>query len=151
MPETFVGRRQEIARVRELLAGSRLVTLTGPGGAGKSALAAAVVDEASRVFTEGCWTVDIADLSDPELVAPAVAGAAGVQLRVGTRAVEEIAGVVGERRALLVLDGFDRVLVTAAELVRALLAACPQLQVLATGRQPLRVTGEAVFDVGPLA
>lgn len=151
MPETIVGRRQEIARVRELLAGSRLVTLTGPGGAGKSALASAVVDEASRIFTDGCWTVDLADLADPELVLPSVAGAAGVQLRSGTDAVDEIASVVGERRALLVLDGCDRVLLSAAETVRALLAGCPHLQVLATSRQPLRVTGEAVYDVGPLA
>ena len=146
----IVGRREECARIRERLGSSdRLVTLTGPGGVGKSSLARAAVRELERTY-DATWFLDLTAVADPDLLALTVARGVGMHLQSSDAPLEALVEALGERRALLVLDGCDDVLPATADLVSLLLARCPHLRVLVTGRQPLRVTGEAVLVVEPL-
>jgi predicted ATPase len=146
---SFVGRETEIAAVDELLDRARLVTLTGPGGTGKTRLALQVAAERLARHGDGAFFVELAAVSDPALVASAVATA--LHLREG--ADRPIAEVVGdwlrERDLLLVLDNFEHVL-DAAPFVTSLLGAAPRLRVVATSRAPLRVHGEHEYPVPPL-
>lgn len=149
--EPLVGRRQELAEVRRALCSARLVTLTGPGGVGKTALARAAAAEHHRAHRADTWTVDLADLVDPGLVGHAVAAALGVQPPYGASGAAGVAGAVADRSGLLVLEGCEAQPGAAVELVAVLLAAAPRLRVLATSQRQLGVTGEAVVPVGPLA
>jgi len=136
----LVGRETELAELTGMLTNSeRLVTLTGPGGSGKTRLGLQVGAELLEDFPGGVFFVPLASLSAPELVRPAIARAAGV------RQLEELAG----RRALLLLDNFEHLLGAATE-VAALLEAGGSAKVLATSRAPLRVHGECEFAVDPL-
>ncbi len=149
---SFVGRAREIAAVADLLHREdvRLVALTGPGGVGKTRLAQRVAAELADNFADGAAWVDLAPLADPNLVAPTVAQALGVR-EAGDRSLyERLADALRDRALLLVLDNFERV-VDAAPLVARLLAGCPRLKVLATSRVHLRVSGERLVPVGPLA
>jgi non-specific serine/threonine protein kinase len=148
---SFVGRAREIAAIAALLhrPGVRLVTLTGPGGVGKTRLAIRVAAEIADDFPDGVWFVALAPVRDPALVAATVAQALGVA-EPGARTVEEgIREFLGQRRALLVLDNFEHVL-DAGPLVADLLAACPNLTVLVTSRAVLSVSGEHGVAVAPL-
>ena len=142
---SFVGRRQEVAVVRRLLAASRLVTLTGAGGVGKTRLAQRVGGEMRRAFPDGVWFVELAELRDPGLVAVAVGEALGLREDVGL--AEFLAG----QQALLILDNCEHLVGACADLAGALLPACPDLRILATSRQALRVAGEATLTVHPLS
>ncbi|WP_432093317.1 ATP-binding protein [Streptomyces sp. bgisy100] len=143
----FIGRRHELSQARALLSRGRLVTLTGPGGIGKTRLALRVAAEAQRSFPGGVWLVELAALDDGSRLAQTVAS----HLRLGneaigdplTRLVEHVAG----ERMLLVLDNCEHVLDAGAALTATLLKAAPELQVLATSRQMLGVSGEHVFPV----
>ncbi|MDQ2982300.1 MAG: hypothetical protein M3R70_00020 [Actinomycetota bacterium] len=136
----LVGRETELAELTLMLTNSeRLVTLTGPGGSGKTRLGLQVAAELLEGFPGGVFFVPLAPLSAPELVRPAIARTAGVQQ------LEELAG----RRALLLLDNFEHLLDAASE-VAALLEAGDSVKVLATSRAPLRVHGECEFAVDPL-
>ncbi|MFE1175440.1 ATP-binding protein [Streptomyces sp. NPDC058773] len=143
----FIGRRSELAQARKLLSRGRLLTLTGPGGIGKTRLALRIAAEVQRSFPRGVWLVELAALEDGDRLAQTVAA----RLRVGnealgdplTRLVEHTAG----ERMLLVLDNCEHVLDASAELVATLLSAAPDLQVLATSRQMLGVSGEHVLPV----
>jgi non-specific serine/threonine protein kinase len=148
--ESLVGRRQELADLRQLLGSARLVTLTGPGGIGKTTLARAAAAEHERARRESTWRVDLHDLVDPDLLGHAVAGAFGIQLPHGAAATHGIAAAVADRAGLLVLDGCEAMLGEAVDLAAGLLAATPRLRVLATSQQALGVTGEVVVPVGPL-
>jgi predicted ATPase/DNA-binding CsgD family transcriptional regulator len=147
----FVGRGRELAAVLGLLrGGARLVTLTGPGGVGKTRLALQVAQAAAVGYDDDPVFVDLAPLRDPARVLPAVARAVGVP-EAGDRPVgERLAAALAGWTILLVLDNVEQV-ATAAPAVADLLADCPGLAVLATGRGPLRVGGEQEFPVPPLA
>ncbi|MEU5196600.1 LuxR C-terminal-related transcriptional regulator [Streptomyces scabiei] len=146
---SFVGRLPEVAEVRRRLSAARLLTLTGPGGIGKTRLAletAAATDE----FPEGVWLVDLAPLRDGAAVARATATALGLPDSGARSAVDQLVGHLAGRRVLLVLDNCEHLTDACAELATALLTACPELRVLATSRRMLDVTGEHVFVVPPL-
>jgi predicted ATPase/DNA-binding CsgD family transcriptional regulator len=148
--EVLLGRRQELADLRRTLSSARLVTLTGQGGIGKTTLARAAAADHERARREDTWTVDLADLVDPELLGHSVADAFGVQLPYGAASAEHVAAAVADRSGLLVLDGCETMLDAAVELVAVLLTAAPRLRVLATSQRQLGVTGEVVVPVGPL-
>jgi predicted ATPase/class 3 adenylate cyclase len=149
---TLVGREAEIARLSALIEGedARLVTLTGPGGTGKTRLALAVAAEALDAFPDGVWVVDLASLTDPSLVLSRIAGVLGVRETGGPALSQALAAFLATKRLLLVLDNFEQVLEAAPQLAE-LLAACPQLSLLVTSREPLQVRAEQQIPVAPLA
>lgn len=138
----LVGRERELAEARGLLADSRLVTLTGPGGTGKTKLALHVAADAVDGFSDGVWWVPLQAVRDPALVIPAIAQTLGAK--------ERLAEHIGTKRLLLVLDNVEQLLAAAPELA-GLLAATPNVSILATSREPLRIAGEREYPVEPLA
>ncbi|MGW5053523.1 ATP-binding protein [Actinokineospora sp. NPDC004072] len=150
-PTTYVGRRQEIAEVRRLLGGGPLVTLTGPGGVGKTRLALRVADAARASFGDRVVFVGLADLREERLLASTVAERMGMGDRSTKAPLERIVDQFREQRLLLVLDNCEHIVEACAAFVAALLAECPHLVVLATSRQSLGVAAERVVPVTPLA
>ena len=147
---SFVGREREVAAVGDLLAAARLLTLTGPGGAGKSRLATRAAAELRGRFPDGVCYVALGAISDPELVAPAIASALALPPLTGAgSALARLADHLAGRRLLLVLDNFEQVL-PAAPVVAELLRAAPELRVLVSSRAPLHVQGEQEYPVLPL-
>jgi predicted ATPase/DNA-binding SARP family transcriptional activator len=148
-PTPLVGRRLELAAVSSLIRdeGARLVTLTGPGGTGKTRLALAVAHELEPELRDGALFVGLAPVSSPELLLPTIAEPLGVQ-EGGRQLAEGIAEHLRSRRMLLVLDNFEQLL-AAAPLVGDLLAAAPRLLVVATSRAPLRLAAEHEYPVPP--
>lgn len=147
---TFVGRRHELAEVRRLLAASRLVTLTGVGGAGKTRLALRAANDARRGFQDGVWFVDLASVADPSLLPPVVSATLGLLDQVVDRAAERLAEYLRDKQLLLVFDNCDHLRDPCAVLAGRLLSQSPGLHVLATSRQTLGVTGEHVYPVPPM-
>jgi predicted ATPase len=130
---SFVGREREIAEVRGLLlSGRRLLTLHGPGGCGKTRLALAVSQDIAEEFRDGAWWVELAPLSDPDLVPQAVAQALGVREAPGLSPAEALVEHLKDRETLLVLDNCEHLVGASASLADALLCSCPGLRVLAT-------------------
>jgi non-specific serine/threonine protein kinase len=148
---SFVGRRGEVAEVRRLLGDSRLVTLTGVGGVGKTRLALRAAAGLRRAFGDGVWLVQLDQLRDEALVAQAVAGVLGLQPQAGLSPEAALAGYVADRQLLLVLDNCEHLVDAAAKLADQLLHAAAGLRVLATSRESLNITGEMVLPVPPLA
>ena len=147
----FVGRAAELAGLRSLMAGgSRLVTITGPGGIGKSRLAVQVAADALDGTGDGVWLAELAPVADPELVAHTVAAALGVREEPGRPVLDTLAETVGDRYLLVVLDNAEHVLGAAAKLADVMLRCCPRACLLVTSREPLGVGGEHVFRVPPL-
>jgi non-specific serine/threonine protein kinase len=147
---SFVGRRRERGELKRLLAVSRLVTVTGVGGVGKTRAALRVATEVRKAFPDGVWWVELSALRDGELLAQAVAEVLGLQDQSVRPQVEVLADYVAPRRLLLVLDTCEHLVGPCAVLVDALLQAAAGLRVLATSRQPLGIAGEQVFTVPPL-
>ena len=148
---SFVGREGAVEQVKTLLGTSRLVTLTGPGGVGKSRLALQVAGEIDEQYTDGVWLVEMAALSDPSLVVQAVASVLGVREVAGEALAQTLASQLKPKKLLLVLDNCEHLLEACGRLCDGLLSACPQVRVLATSRERLNITGEQVFPVPSLA
>ncbi len=147
---SFVGRQRESAELVELLTSARLVTLTGPGGTGKTRLAIEVADGCINAFTDGVHFVPLATISDADLVLPTVAAQLGLREAPASPIREVLIDHVKQRQILLVLDNFEQI-IEAAATVGELLAAAVQLRVLVTSREPLRIAGEQEYPVPPLA
>jgi predicted ATPase/DNA-binding CsgD family transcriptional regulator len=146
----FIGRQREVADVAALLRGGvRLLTLTGPGGVGKTRLALQVAAELETDYPDGAAFVPLETVADHALVASAVAQSLGVRDSGDRPLSERLAASLRERRLLLVLDNFEHVL-AAGPVLAALLTSCPSLTVLATSRAALRISGEQLFPVSPL-
>jgi predicted ATPase/class 3 adenylate cyclase len=148
-PTTFVGRETEVAQVSVLLGDARLVTLTGPGGTGKTRLSIEVARRIASDFTDGAWFVPLERITDPELVAPAIARIMGVKEDNARPSIDILSEALAERRALIVLDNFEQV-VGAARHVNQLLRAAPGPRILCSSREALRIIGEHEFPVPPL-
>jgi non-specific serine/threonine protein kinase len=144
---SFVGREKDLAWVREALTRSRLVTLTGVGGIGKTRVALEAAREALADFPDGVWLVELAALTDPALVPSAVAQALGVREQAGRGLAESLAEWCASRRVLLVLDNCEHLVEACAQLAEALLRARARLRVLATSREALRLEAETVWVV----
>jgi predicted ATPase/DNA-binding CsgD family transcriptional regulator len=147
---SFVGREAELAEVRALAGGSRLVTLTGAGGAGKTRLGLEVAAGLAGRAGEGVWFADLAPLQDPDLVAVTVADVLGVRQEPGRPVADTVVEAVGGRSLLVVLDNCEHVIGACAKLADALLRGCPDLALLATSREPLGIDGERVYRVPSL-
>jgi non-specific serine/threonine protein kinase len=147
----LVGRQREIADAKRLIGGARLVTMTGPGGAGKTRLARQVGTELGRVYADGVWLVDLAELHDGSLVEYAVADALAIGGQTDQPLSRLLRDYLGDRELLLILDNCERVLDACAATVDRLLRSAPGLSVLCTSRQPLGMVGEVVRTVSPLA
>ncbi len=146
---TFIGRDGDIVEGLRLLDRTRLLTLTGPGGTGKTRLSLQLAAEAAAGFTDGAFWVPLAPISDPELVPSTIAHALGVQVGGKEDPLQRVLEHVRGKRMLLVLDNFEQIL-PATPAVSALLASGPDLKVIASSRAPLRISGEQEFPVPPL-
>jgi non-specific serine/threonine protein kinase len=146
---SFIGREREIAQAREMLEKTRLLTLTGPGGTGKTRLSLQVATAALDSFEDGVTFVDLAPVSDPATVAEVIARALGLAGSPDELAIVTLQKFLGNREHLLVLDNFEHIL-EAAPLISDLLAAGPRLKALVTSREVLRLSGEKEFSVPPL-
>jgi predicted ATPase/DNA-binding CsgD family transcriptional regulator len=140
-----------MVQVNELLADHRLLTLTGSGGSGKTRLALAVAAEMVEDYEDGIWLVELAPLSDPELVVQAVASVLGVREQPGRPLVGTLAEALRDKKMLLLLDNCEHLIGASAELAGTLLRSCPNLRILATSREAFGMTGEVVFAVLPLS
>jgi predicted ATPase/class 3 adenylate cyclase len=147
---SFVGRDHEVREVTDLLGRARLITLTGPGGIGKTRLALKVAADQLGRYADGVYLADLSSITDPSLVPAAIAAALMVREQPGRDVVDTLADHLRDRELLLVLDNVEQV-VEAANAVGHLMEAAPRLAVLATSRIPLHITGEQEFPVPPLA
>lgn len=147
----IVGRERELAELRKNLECNRLITVIGPGGVGKTRLAIELGWRMLADFPAGVWLIDLAPLTDPEMVVNATATALGVSLTNLDKAVEAIVGAIGPRPRLLVFDNCEHLVAGAARLVKALLERAPNLSVLATSQESLAIQAESVHRLSPLA
>ena len=147
---SFVGREQAVREVADLLGEFRLVTVTGPGGVGKTRLAGEVARLVAARFADGAWLAELAPVRDSARVAASVAAALGVREQPGMPAADAVMRVLARRQLLVVLDNCEHVIGATAQLCAGLLEACDDVRVLATSREPLRIAGEAAYRLAPL-
>ena len=144
---SFVGRERELTEIGDLLGDNRLLTLTGPGGVGKTRLALAAAGALVEVMDDGVWMVEFAPLSDTSLVAQAVASVLRVREQPGRPLLEVLSDHLVGKRLLLVFDNCEHMIDACAELAATLLSACPELRMLCTSREALGISGEIVWSV----
>jgi non-specific serine/threonine protein kinase len=147
---SFVGREAEVTEMAGLLGEYRLVTVTGPGGVGKSRLAAEVARRVADRFADGVWLVELASVREPTLVEAAVAVALGLRQAPGMSVLDSLLAVLGRQQLLLVLDNCEHLLAAVAGLCGSLLPVADDVRVLATSREPVGVSGEVSYRLGPL-
>ncbi|RFU38113.1 LuxR family transcriptional regulator, partial [Actinomadura logoneensis] len=147
----FIGRRRELAEARRVLARSRLVTLTGVGGVGKTRLALRLATEVRGGYEGGAWLVELSALREPDLLARHVADKLGLPGQAAGDQTDRLCEHLADRELLLVLDTCEHLVEGTAALVETLLRAAPRLRVLATSREPLDVMGEHNLVIPPLA
>jgi len=148
---SFVGRRHELAEIKRLLTTTRLLTLTGSGGAGKTRLALRAAADLTRSLADGAWLVALAPIDDPLLITQAVFSALGLPDVSSRWSLSALSDYLREKRVLLVLDNCEHLLDGAAGLAGTLLRSCPELRILATSRQALGMPGEVRHHVPPLS
>ena len=148
---SFIGREREMVEVKRLLAGKRLVTITGAGGIGKTRLAMQAAAEVVDAYGDGVWLAEFASIRDPSLVATTIAQTLGVPERAGTPATELLCAHLKSRQVLLILDNCEHLLDSCAHLVNTLLPGAKGTTILATSREPLRVAGEQTYALPPLS
>ena len=148
---SFVGRESELVDIRGDLAMTRLLTLTGAGGTGKTRLALELAGDLAGAYQDGAWLVELAPLSEPDLVIQRVARSLGVREQPGLQLENTLLGVLREKELLIVLDNCEHLIDAAARLADALVDACPRVRILATSREPLRVPGETIRLLSPLS
>ncbi|GAA4622794.1 LuxR family transcriptional regulator [Actinoallomurus vinaceus] len=147
----FIGRRHEVAEVKRLLSASRMVTLTGPGGVGKTRLALRVATEVRRGFPDGVWLVELAELDNPTLLPQALVAALQIEDHSARRPVDVLVERLCGDQMLVILDSCEHVIHESAVLAQTLLPAVPGLRILATSRQPLGIFSEQTFTVPMLS
>jgi non-specific serine/threonine protein kinase len=148
---SFIGRGREIVELKRLLTTTRLLTLTGAGGCGKTRLALRVAAELGPEFDDGVCLIELAPLTDPDLVPLALGDVLGVREHPGQPLISSLAVELQSRTPLIVLDNCEHLVDACAHLAASLLSLCPSLRILATSREPLRVLGEVVWIVPPLS
>jgi predicted ATPase/class 3 adenylate cyclase len=148
---SFIGREKELGEIKELVKESRLVTLTAFGGSGKTRLSLQVAAEMLDGTGGGVWFVDLAPITEPGLVAAAVAQAIGVREESGRPVSETLLEAIGDRFLLIVLDNCEQVIDACAKLADAILRSCPKTHILATSREPLQIGGERIYRVPTLS
>jgi predicted ATPase/DNA-binding CsgD family transcriptional regulator len=148
---SFIGRTGDLAEVERLLSEARLVTLTGPGGCGKTRLAIQLADQVKGEFKDGVWWVDLASLRDPALVPQLVVDIIGLRPVADQSLMETLIRFVGLKQLLLVMDNCEHLNEACSQLARQLLVEAPGLRILATSREPLAMAGETIYPVSGLA
>jgi predicted ATPase/DNA-binding CsgD family transcriptional regulator len=147
---SFVGRGDEVLKITRLLDEYRLVTVTGPGGVGKTRLTGEVARKVADQFPDGVWLTELAAVREPTLLPAAVASAMGVPQPPGVSVVDSLGGVLARKQLLLVLDNCEHLAQAVAELCGALLSAADDLRIIATSREPVGIAGEARYRLPPL-
>jgi predicted ATPase/class 3 adenylate cyclase len=148
---SFIGREREMAELKSLLSVSRLLTLTGPGGTGKTRLALRLASAELETFADGAWLIELAPLSDPTLLTQTVAGALGLQEEQGRTTLDVLLEYLRAKSTLLILDNCEHLIESCAQLADGMLRAAPGVKVLATSRESLGIAGETDFRVPSLA
>jgi predicted ATPase/DNA-binding SARP family transcriptional activator len=147
----FVGRERELAEIRELVRASRLVTLTGAGGSGKTRLSLQVAAQLPGGSADGAWLVELAAVSGEEAVAPAICEVLGTAIQPGRPALDALLDALAPQDILIVLDNCEHLIGACAKSAYAILRHCPRVRLVATSREPLGISGEAVYRVPPLS
>jgi len=147
---SFIGREAEVAEVVSLLDQHRIVTITGPGGAGKTRLAVECARALTAAYPDGIWFLDLSDLGDAGTASERLAGLVGARSHVGTSVMTAISEILELRTSLLLFDNCEHLLPDIAELIADVAETCPSVDVLATSRERLRIGPEVLFEIPPL-
>ncbi len=149
-PNRFIGREGELASLRDALGRTRSLTLCGPGGIGKTRLAMRLLGTVSADYPDGVWVVELGDLWEPALIVSRMASQLGIDGEAGQPLLDTLAAALEPRQALVLLDNCEHLVDACAGLCQRLLAACPEVRILATSQEPLRIPQESVWQVAPL-
>ena len=147
---TFIGRGPELSEIGRLLGSARLLSLVGAGGSGKTRLSVEFAASAIGEYPDGVWIVELASLSEGPLVLPAIAGVFELREQAGVTLLDTLVAHLADRRLLVLMDNCEHLLGACAGAAQEILASCPEVKILATSREPLRVPGEVVLRVPPL-